>query len=596
MSHARHTLLVVGIAILALAGAPPGALAAAALVWAAAASYAPLRRLPWAMLAVLAAPLDLAWSLFGGTAGDLILPSLVPMAVFARQPDRTVTGVVGLMFLAAATRADPLAFAVASTVGIVLAASALANGVSAELGVRSYPPRWPLLVPLLAIPAFVLAPRASSDAAFTGFSTDVELGDVAVVQDDPRPVLALALDTRPSEPLYLRGAVFEQFDGRRWTTGRPAVPAAPPSGNDSEAITIVVSAEPVDHGVLFTTGRTVAIHPDGPVRVDASGTWSLEGPPRIARWTLLAAPPFGPGAHAAGRDPDVHDLELPPLDDRIVQLSRDWSLAGTHDGAIVDELVKNLRTFTYTKSPEDTDAADPLAEFLLARRTGHCEYFASSLAVLARLNGVPARVVTGFAGGEWDEPTHQLILRASDAHAWVEVWVDGHWTLADATPGPSIRLAEAPTAASEAEDAFRDWFIDFDRDEQRELLALAAQIAVPALLLTAAALAIAIGARRFRARDQRTRDPVAQELVATRAALVRAGWPIPANLPPVAAARWLAENAGDEAAPFERLAWLHYRVRYGGADPASLAGEAHDLAVALSTFPPPGPFALRTET
>ena len=141
----------------------------------------------------------------------------------------------------------------------------------------------------------MLAPRTTTDTAFTGFSTDVELGDVPLVRDDPRPVLTLAIDARPTQPLYLRGAVFEQFDGRRWTTGRPAALAAPPSGNSSDAIAITVTSEPVDHGVLFTTGRVVGIHPDGPVRVDPSGTWSFEGPPRRARWTLVTSPPFGPG-------------------------------------------------------------------------------------------------------------------------------------------------------------------------------------------------------------------------------------------------------------------------------------------------------------
>ena len=67
--------------------------------------------------------------------------------------------------------------------------------------------------------------------------------------------------------------------------------------------------------------------------------------------------------------------------------------------------------------------ADPIAYFLFERKRGHCEYFASSMAVMLRAVGIPSRVVTGFRGGEFNDLTGSYIIRARDAHAWVEAYI-----------------------------------------------------------------------------------------------------------------------------------------------------------------------------
>ena len=79
--------------------------------------------------------------------------------------------------------------------------------------------------------------------------------------------------------------------------------------------------------------------------------------------------------------------------------------------------------------------ADPLAYFLFERKKGHCEYFASSMAVMLRTLGIPSRVVTGFQSGVYNPMTGWQVIRASDAHSWVEAWIDGRgWTTFDPTP------------------------------------------------------------------------------------------------------------------------------------------------------------------
>src|SRR5581483_10497640 len=81
-------------------------------------------------------------------------------------------------------------------------------------------------------------------------------------------------------------------------------------------------------------------------------------------------------------------------------------------------------------------AGDPLVRWLESREPGHCELFAGSLAILARAEGLPSRVIAGFRGGDWNEFENYLMVRNSNAHAWCEIYdrAEGAWLRADPTP------------------------------------------------------------------------------------------------------------------------------------------------------------------
>ena len=93
-----------------------------------------------------------------------------------------------------------------------------------------------------------------------------------------------------------------------------------------------------------------------------------------------------------------------------------------------------LSDFRYTLS----DPASSIREFLFRKRAGYCEHFAAGLALLLRGAGIPSRVAAGYLGGEWNGVGKYLIVRQSDAHAWVEAWIDGGWVTLDATPPSGI--------------------------------------------------------------------------------------------------------------------------------------------------------------
>ena len=132
--------------------------------------------------------------------------------------------------------------------------------------------------------------------------------------------------------------------------------------------------------------------------------------------------------------------------------------------------------YGYTLELLSKPVDDPLAYFLFVRKKGHCEYFASSMAVMLRTLGIPSRVVTGFQSGVYNSLTGWQVIRASDAHSWVEAWIEGRgWTTFDPTPfdtsggepGLMSRLALLSDAASQV---LNDWVMSYDQGHQAELL------------------------------------------------------------------------------------------------------------------------------
>ena len=127
--------------------------------------------------------------------------------------------------------------------------------------------------------------------------------------------------------------------------------------------------------------------------------------------------------------PDVLSsyLGLPALDSRIPQLAKQITASADNNYDRAAALETYLRThFGYSLQLSRTVPHDPLANFLFERKQGHCEYFASSMAVMLRTLGIPSRVVNGFRTGEFNDLTSQYVVRASNAHSWVEAYFPGH--------------------------------------------------------------------------------------------------------------------------------------------------------------------------
>ncbi|HMK23572.1 MAG TPA: transglutaminase domain-containing protein, partial [Terriglobales bacterium] len=130
--------------------------------------------------------------------------------------------------------------------------------------------------------------------------------------------------------------------------------------------------------------------------------------------------------------------------------------------------------FGYTLDLSAASPQDPLADFLFVRKRGHCEYFASSMAILLRTQGIPSRVVNGFRTTEFNDLTGKYVVRASSAHSWVEAYVPGRgWVSFDPTPGTGLGEATGWNRIALYLDAmasfWREWVINYDSSHQHSL-------------------------------------------------------------------------------------------------------------------------------
>jgi transglutaminase-like putative cysteine protease len=169
-------------------------------------------------------------------------------------------------------------------------------------------------------------------------------------------------------------------------------------------------------------------------------------------------------------------LQLPALDSRIAELGRRFADNATGDLARARAIERHLRSdFGYALELPDREVADPLAHFLFVRRKGHCEYFASSMAVMLRSLGIPARLATGFQSGVYNPVSSLWLVRASDAHSWVEAWIPGHgWATFDPTPadvnaGGLAILGRLALYLDAAGTFWQEWVMTYDVARQGTL-------------------------------------------------------------------------------------------------------------------------------
>ena len=336
---------------------------------------------------------------------------------------------------------------------------------------------------VLAMGLFVVLPRLKTSVlqgglrtgmGLSGFSDRVALGNVGRIRLDHSVVLRVeAVEGELPDPVdaYWRGLAFDAFDGRSWSIsaservgprqaisgiGRFGIELGPKSSAPTSVQRIL--REALDAEVLFSAGEVQRI--EGPfqrLERDANGGLYVPGhaderlrytiwastPSRSASRLALerALPPLEPGP--GGSRPARRYLTLPALDLRLAERAAAMVAGASSDYERALRLEAALREQgRYTDSPPalGDDRVSPIEDFVLGELEGHCEYFASAMVVLARSEGLPARLVTGFAGGQPNEVGGFIEVTQADAHAWVEIHFErSGWVRFDPTP-PDLRL------------------------------------------------------------------------------------------------------------------------------------------------------------
>ncbi len=356
---------------------------------------------------------------------------------------------------------------------------------------------------------FFLLPRVSSrylsaytstSDVSTGFTDRVQLGRIGQIQQSSAVVMHIEIhnDLQGGYDLKWRGIALSNFDGRVWTNAyeqtqvRPAgdgsyrlAPLVDPRralAVASRSIRYRVLMEPIGTNVFFLAERPQSLTGNfRRVSMDAGGAvYDLDTEHPINRYeaeSQLAEIDSDELRLAANTAPGGMDkyLKLPPLDIRISKLAEEITAAApsNYDKAVAVEQYLSTH-FGYTLELPFSPPRDPLANFLFERKHGHCEYFASSMAVMLRSLGIPSRIVTGFRGGEFNDLTGQYVVRASDAHSWVEVYFPGSgWISFDPTPAGSLPTRTGWSRMQLYVDAaasfWREWIINYDVSHQRTL-------------------------------------------------------------------------------------------------------------------------------
>ncbi len=379
----------------------------------------------------------------------------------------------------------------------------------ARSGLRHFSPRLATLTAIITVGIlgltaglFFMLPR-TADAALRrlvskrfylpGFSNQVTLGEIGEIKTTSRPVMHVHFaDGRAPDNLKWRGATLSDFNGRAWfePSSDPRWIRAVAKGvfqlaNDQlrrhmgRSTSYRISLNSIDSDVLFFAGRPEIVYVKQlSLMARPDGSFRLGHPPPdgffydVYGWLGDA----GGAEEFFGTRERRQYLSLPAIDPRIPTLAKAVVRGVADDEERAQAVAHYLRgNYGYTLELPSHEVADPLAHFLFTRKKGHCEYFASAMAVMLRTLGIPSRLVTGFQSGVFNPLTELYVIRASDAHSWVEAWFPGRgWVTFDPTPpdpnpGANALLLKLSLYADAVETFWQEWVVSYDLGHQATL-------------------------------------------------------------------------------------------------------------------------------
>ncbi|HVF88423.1 MAG TPA: DUF3488 and transglutaminase-like domain-containing protein [Blastocatellia bacterium] len=390
------------------------------------------------------------------------------------------------------------------------------------------------LVALLTLPFFFLIPRFGGGGiargfgdteALTGFSETVRLGEYASIKQNQRIIMRVQLDQKPARYLRWRGVALDLYEDNAWSvTSREnrlqsfstAVGYGGRPSPDSQVITLSYTLneiqmararagshtiieqkfmlEPLDSRRLFAA--QVPIQFRGTVSplirdrlTDAISAPNVKGRLAYTVRSDISVPSEQelradyPASSSVENKEEENlrrsYLRLPEIDPRVAKLAREVTRNAPTSYDKARAIEQYLKTEFEYKLDTLPTRSDPLAEFLFDTRTGHCEFFATAMAVMLRTLYIPARIVNGFQMGSYNSINGVYTVRASDAHSWVEVYFPHNdaWVEFDPTPAAGLNdysedglLAGFWDYMDAAEVFWLDYIVTLDGEEQASIM------------------------------------------------------------------------------------------------------------------------------
>lgn len=410
----------------------------------------------------------------------------------------------------------------------------------------------------LALILFALFPRVqdaawglaqNSAGAKTGLTDQMSPGKISNLSDNDETAFRVEFDGTNPFPwqLYWRGPVLNTYDGRTWTqTNNINIKLDHnqlPVTSGSQPLSYRITLEPHKLTWLFALDVPVNI----PKNSYLNGEFELRAPKpvvHLAQYHIESALEYTLSKqslinrHTYLQLPSGYGVKAQALSNQMAA-----QINGSHrDAALVQAVINYFKQqpFFYTRNAPLLDD-DPIDEFLFSSRRGFCEHYASAFVFLMRASGIPARVVTGYQGGEYNPMGNYFLIKQSDAHAWAEVWLENQgWTRVDPTAAiPAHRIEDRRSlerrqradglaiqgpgwfaglvkniglALDNADLYWNKWFIGYNGDLQQALLAWiglknVSQQTLVTLLFCALGLSLALIAMFIFYRSNRQYDP-----------------------------------------------------------------------------------------
>ena len=594
----------------------------------------PARWLPAALAAVGMAGVWLEYrTLFGRDAGIALLILFAGLKLLEMRSHRDATVVVFLCYLLIITnflfnQSIPTALLMCFALLVMTTALVSFNAPQRAVGADARVAATVLLhaVPLAAL-LFILFPRVSgplwrlpqdAHAGITGLSETMSPGTLSQLsQSDAIAFRVLFAGPVPQRhDLYWRGPVFWDYDGRTWRNGSATRLVEFELAGGEAQYSYAVILEPHQRNWLFALETPQRLPPRAWLTGDGQ---VISFAPVLTRLRYEMASLAG----ARFADEEVPDalrraLRLPPgFNPRARELAATWRRDAGSEEQIVLVALRYLREggFEDTLQPPllGRDAVD---EFLFSTRAGVCEHFSSAFGFLMRAAGLPARVVTGYQGGDVNPVDGHLTVRQADAHAWAEVYLPGRsWVRVDPTAAVApVRLdgglGDAIPQAGQLPLLLRggipDWVrsarnnwealanqwnlrvLGYNTERQREFLnrlgmtdADWKDLAATLLISVAVVLAVLVASSL---RNLKRADSVQKAWIAFCAKLEQRGiGRAPQEGPRDFAAR-ASERLPEQRAALEAVSDLYIALRYG---PAAPANEISRLRRMVRGFSPP---------
>lgn len=340
----------------------------------------------------------------------------------------------------------------------------------------------------------------------TGFSENVNLGAIGRIQQTDQVVMHIQTDQPIDVDLKWRGMALTVFDGRKWSNESNSIeeqesysgryllrrtevrklnlPAQTPDSREFRLLRYRVVMEPLGTNVIFLAPvpielggrfREISIDDNGSIaNIDRSRlTESYEAVSQIVQ---PSADKLRSESGDYPRGFEILYTNLPAgFDPKITDLARQITSSAKNDYDRAAAIEQYLREhFSYTLQLPDRTPDDPIADFLFVRKRGHCEYFASAMAVMLRSIGIPTRLVNGFRNGEFNDVTGSYIVRARNAHTWVEAYIPSvGWYSFDPTPAEALPVVTTWSRMrlyfDAAQEFWREWVINYDFGHQWSL-------------------------------------------------------------------------------------------------------------------------------